>query len=114
MRISDWSSDVCSSDLEQQRHHHKEFHQCTLARAGLSRQQLRMHMMATADPAEVVELAERQQHGRDTSEQHQQAQRAPDRKRAVQGKSVTVSVALGGRRTIKKKKNYKTKVNITT
>src|SRR3546814_9605655 len=41
-----------------------------------------MHMMATADPAEVVELAERQQHGRDTSEQHQQAQRAPQQRTA--------------------------------
>src|SRR3546814_12791879 len=36
---------------------------------------------------------------------------APDRKRVVEGKSVSVRVDLGGRRMIKKKKNNKQKTN---
>src|SRR3546814_13620212 len=98
MRISDWSSDVCSSDLRQ--------------RAG--RQRL-ISAMAGASSAVAVlgagswgtalaALIARHGHrtvlwGRDAA-----IVEAIDRKSVVLGKSVSVRVDLGGRRIITKKK----------
>ena len=65
---------------EQQRHHDEELHQRALAATGLPRDHLRMHVMAARDPAQIVELAERQQHRGDAAEQHHQAQRAPQQR----------------------------------
>src|SRR3546814_20041463 len=98
MRISDWSSDVCSSDLVAE---------------------------GIVDALEVVDVREQQRHlPRRAAHQHQllvevfaesQSVRQPgqrvgvghavdvaDRKRVEKGKSVSVSVDLGGRRYIKK------------
>src|SRR3546814_14712365 len=75
MRISDWSSDVCSSDLAIL-HRHVQI---------LAHQ----HHLARAVP-HVVECLERL---------------CPDRKSVVSGKSVSVRVALGGRRIINKTKS---------
>src|SRR3546814_17571324 len=92
MRISDWSSDVCSSDLVR-RH---------LVPAGRDvAHQLRK---ALRDPAEDEER--RLDVGAlETFEQHL----GVDRKSVVSGRSVSVRVDLGGRRLIKKKKNIRHK-----
>src|SRR3546814_13689620 len=90
MRISDWSSDVCSSDL--------------------SGEGLRPH-----PPFRSRRLRRRQHRDRQEPQRRQEqrpprvlggmGQRAPaDRKSVVKGKSVSVRVDLGGRRIIKKKK----------
>src|SRR3546814_6199639 len=97
MRISDWSSDVCSSDLG------KIGHGDEPGAAGAD------HQRAGADAGH--------QHGGigDHLGQHRGDQMLPDtggraeqidqedRKSVVEGTSVSVRVALGGRRIIKKK-----------
>src|SRR3546814_17480140 len=100
MRISDWSSDVCSSDLR-----------LLLAVDGHRRtlgpgRNAQLHREAA-----IAGLAHRDAHGvglrvagflRDFDGT---AAAVPgDRKSVVQARSVSVSVALGGRRIIKKKK----------
>src|SRR3546814_4779445 len=79
MRISDWSSDVCSSDLLMHRHGQQ--------RAPERHQQQQDRRAAAQDPRKV----------RGTE----------DRKRVVQGKSVSVRVDIGGRRNIKNKNQLK-------
>src|SRR3546814_11200770 len=94
MRISDWSSDVCSSDLEVVG---------VLAGEGDGGEDLRpedrqQHVAAIED----VEAGQRQHHERGRGDpvrralQHVEA----DRKSVVWGKSVSVRVDLGGRRII--------------
>src|SRR3546814_13941300 len=112
MRISDWSSDVCSSDLEgfgkaiggrlrgiadlqperrsvaQQRREHRQ-----VARGG--------------DDQYLADAAEHQRRQRIIDHrlvEHGQKLLREDRKSVVSGKSVSVRVDLGGRRIIKKKK----------
>src|SRR3546814_19310063 len=86
MRISDWSSDVCSSDLP------------VPVPADLSRLVL-LERATLSQPAVIAGqlcvlcLV---------------ARGLPDRKSVVWGKSVSVRVDLGGRRIIKKKNNNKT------
>src|SRR3546814_20269056 len=85
MRISDWSSDVCSSDLRKIGRHRVE-------RGALVGNVIR----ALGQPGERA--------GRDR-------ERRPadiDRKSVVSGKSVSVRVDLGGRRIIQKKKTSST------
>src|SRR3546814_15998077 len=77
MRISDWSSDVCSSDLRARE----------LTR-GIGRDMFEHRAVAQVD-VPVVGAADRQAVG--------------DRKSVVSGKSVSVRVDLGGRRIIQKK-----------
>src|SRR3546814_14450914 len=93
MRISDWSSDVCSSDLEgrlvgQQEVSHGARCSCRrgwrLARAAL-RADMRCLNSTSAARGHPNPLH-------------------PERKSAVSGKSVSVRVDLGGRRIIYKKK----------
>src|SRR3546814_12393461 len=81
MRISDWSSDVCSSDLQQV--------------AGQGGDPLPRH------PVDGP-CAERPAAARLCGEGAADEERV-DRKSVVQGKSVSVRVDLGGRRLIKKK-----------
>src|SRR3546814_19296202 len=97
MRISDWSSDVCSSDLTfivhrrgasgrgaergcdlPHREHDQADHQHRLDDAGRGGQG-----RAVGPPGEIL----------------------PDRKSVAEGKSVSVRVDLGGRRMLKKKYN---------
>src|SRR3546814_17164349 len=78
MRISDWSSDVCSSDL------HPHSAATRLARSGTGWRVTTARGSVTAD---TVLLA-----------------CGGDRKSDVEGKSVSVRVDLGGRRIIKTKK----------
>src|SRR3546814_18571481 len=78
MRISDWSSDVCSSDL-----------------AGTARR----------SSGETCANSARRRRG--GARQASGARQAADRKSVVQGTSVSVRVDLGGRRILKNKKKRK-------
>src|SRR3546814_12059156 len=88
MRISDWSSDVCASDLEGV----ERLLVCRLVlQVGLPQ-----HVDLVVD--RLVVLNELRLLERGVNE-------APDRKSVVSGKRVSVRVDLGGRRIIKKNKN---------
>src|SRR3546814_15330295 len=96
MRISDWSSDVCSSDLR--------FFEITAALREridevlvIGRQPLRAQNTAR-EP--VADHQQRRRH-RDRADRQQHAARSEERR---VGKEVSVRVDLGGRRNIKKKK----------
>src|SRR3546814_16690133 len=93
MRISDWSSDVCSSDLARQ----QVPEEVAAAYGGARSFGPDYIIPAPFDPRliEEVPLAV--------------ARAAIDRKGVVSGKSVSVRVDLGGRRVIKKKKECKAK-----
>src|SRR3546814_16959885 len=78
MRISDWSSDVCASDLAVMRGDGEE-----------AARRMRAHLMNATGALE----------------RHAASLKAEDRKSVVSGKSVSVSVDLGGRRIITKKNN---------
>src|SRR3546814_18025887 len=129
MRISDWSSDVCSSDLQLV---------VQLVAAGEraqvgahARQRLGEHLAAkgAVDRRELVEAKAPDQHA-ERGALHQQGEEREaggmngdealdlrrnvgvlgdrqERKSAVEGKSVSVSVDIGGRRIIKQKKHTK-------
>src|SRR3546814_11107111 len=93
MRISDWSSDVCSSDLFKQ-----EDQLLQQKRQGRLRARIRVgHAVAARSRA-----AGRRRCGHRYS-QRLQGRRA-DRKSVVSGKSVSVRVDIGGRSIIKKNK----------
>src|SRR3546814_11318052 len=92
MRISDWSSDVRSSDLL----HHR--HRAMVAGAD-------GHAFMVEDRAEVVRVDVVQQERLHARSHRRGADEAQDRKSVVEGKSVSVRVDLGGRRHIKKTKN---------
>src|SRR3546814_12118627 len=114
MRISDWSSDVCSSDLAQQ---------------GVVRLEVvggREERLVGGDQRQIVGVGERQQArldgrlhrqpvalqldvepAREDRREALQHLRGGARKSVVWGKSVSVRVARGGRRPIKKKKKTK-------
>src|SRR3546814_12212184 len=87
MRISDWSSDVCSSDL----------------RPGNDREDQGRGTHQAARPVR----ARRQATGRARLDRRRALDRRPlpDRKSVAKGKSVSVRVDLGGRRPINKIKN---------
>src|SRR3546814_15518326 len=84
MRISDWSSDVCSSDLKIRKH--------PLIPCWADEQP----RGATA----IRRISQRRSYRRDV----EHLVFATDRKSVVSGKSVSVRVDLGGRRIIKKNK----------
>src|SRR3546814_11324576 len=103
MRISDWSSDVCSSDLLAQpvlgggrgRAAHRDRDADALhpgrARARLERGEIGTHGEAARRIVRLIEGAYPFEHPE------------LDRKSVVEGKSVSVRVDLGGRRIYKKK-----------
>src|SRR3546814_12158950 len=113
MRISDWSSDVCSSDLPRRRGRRRQliaFRPVRLARTG--RPTAAGHSPPSAfgapaspppkqvgppavDPAPPLLLA------------RTLAATTSERKSVVSGKSVSVRVELGGRRILKKKNKKK-------
>src|SRR3546814_13060908 len=78
MRISDWSSDVCSSDLAEASWRGRSHVLCTAGRGALIRP---LHICGIAKP--VMHACH-------------------DRKSVVWGTSVSVRVDLGGRRIIQK------------
>src|SRR3546814_16891261 len=125
MRISDWSSDVCSSDLDRTqlvgiglarvtglRDRIPDRHQDT------GRGHARGQRLQEVAPAVIVVVAQ-QPHlvfstgilssEKEKAADHSAADRSAstDRKRVVSGNSVSIRVDLGGRRIIIKKKHIK-------
>src|SRR3546814_20738963 len=106
MRISDWSSDVCSSDLMDLLLRHPGAIRLPAGDLGLDLLVVQdapghgvdQNHLAGAEPSLGTDLF------------RAEGQRT-DRKSVVSGKSVSVSVDLGGRRIIKKKKKIETKKN---
>src|SRR3546814_20966464 len=104
MRISDWSSDVCSSDLE-------------TIRRGWARSCGRPHKGRNAEPRHMAPSGRDRRDGDGGDGRgaaagrllfHARYARAA-RKSVVYGKSVSVRVDLGGRRIINNKNNIKNK-----
>src|SRR3546814_18795428 len=98
MRISDWSSDVCSSDLQR-----------TARRARRRREQGvrtggRAVLHARERRARSLQPKRKAARRRIGACVRLHAGRSGDRKSVVSGKSGSVRVDLGGRRIIKKKK----------
>src|SRR3546814_13737236 len=97
MRISDWSSDVCSSDLDP------------------PREDDLVVILRFSTVPDAVRRAAGERHRDRTDRQclrhdvplRGHRRRQADRKSVVKGKSVSVRVDLGGRRIIKKKTSHK-------
>src|SRR3546814_16330061 len=95
VRISDWSSDVCSSDLLLVTHDHPKFFAWSLEQLvqdkwNLTELSFDLHDSELREEYKIMT----------TSEKSWLAE--GDRKSVVQGKSVSVRVDLGGHRIIKK------------
>src|SRR3546814_14225116 len=112
MRISDWSSDVCSSDLCRQLLHDGSGRtgRCrdSVPDAGVVARNTRCVDGGKLGP-QIGPLLGGDRQGTHLSRQAERLGRGQrDRKSVVSGKSVSVRVDLGGRRIIKKtKKNQK-------
>src|SRR3546814_11261677 len=102
MRISDWSSDVCSSDLRLE----------DIAIGALLPRILRRQAVHRDRPGgcPLEVCADPQQRGLAAAGRADQRHELADRKSVVSGKSVSVSVNLGGHRIIKKKKHILKKI----
>src|SRR3546814_14365865 len=126
MRISDWSSDVCSSDLHTAAVQHR--HRCDAVDDGAPGRRIEtVRIMPTtrAETASIItrgsgrQVVERDAPGRDRRRRRhldidpQGLAVGADRKSVVQGKRVSVRVDLGGRRIITKKK-HKDKYHVIT
>src|SRR3546814_17960046 len=112
MRISDWSSDVCSSDLIQQYEHLVattartqgfDGHICGHIHFGGIR---KIDGVLYCNDGDWVEHCTAL-----TEDDNGYLELMQDRKSVVKGKSVSVRVDLGGRRIIKKKKQEKHQKN---
>src|SRR3546814_17671050 len=105
MRISDWSSDVCSSDLDQAvmraRHQRRD---TPLAEKAQQLVQLNDEELLAGHRIEIT-IEAVNHHDRHMFLVDRLAYE--DRKSVVSGKSVSVRVDLGGRRIIKNKKKQK-------
>src|SRR3546814_18706904 len=109
MRISDWSSDVCSSDLD--RRNRRDGGDLRVGRAadaigagGGHRARLYFGLNRQFHPPFAPELVEGLSFTSAAKGRTVLRQAKQDRKSVVQGKSGSVRVDLGGRRNIKKKK----------
>src|SRR3546814_17244140 len=114
MRISDWSSDVCSSDLAAQhgrpRREAEPFSRPALRRpAAACRHRPRARHASQDHAVRRGHLGARPGAGRRGAERDPQAW-LRDRKSVVEGKSVSVRLDLGGRRNLKKKKITNTEI----
>src|SRR3546814_20715156 len=100
MRISDWSSDVCSSDLSNKNGFARRFRRGNEGSVG------RYH--ARSHGAVALLLSDRRAfHAIARGSASGLRGTRADRKSVVEGKSVSVRVDLGGRRIIKKKQQTK-------
>src|SRR3546814_15807680 len=108
MRISDWSSDVCSSDLEslevsvttddgKPAGHLVIFNRAVAASQAFGRQFPDLDKLLSRKENKTLPIEKWPAKPREWL----------DRKSVVEGKSVSVRVDFGGRRSIKKKKKYK-------
>src|SRR3546814_16911088 len=110
MRISDWSSDVCSSDLfaAQLREHRGAVVDkgAGVLRAGFGRQNF--ELLAAGKVRRLLQPLQQAegQRAEDVEADLAVGLAGPqDRKRVVEGQSVPLRVELGGRRTIQQKKS---------
>src|SRR3546814_13444817 len=110
MRISDWSSDVCSSDLRPRAHQDHRGDHCRAPPVAVG-------IAAEIPAAERTDQEARGIDGGDVEKlrgvvaarEEGRGEIEGDRKSVVEGKSVSVRVDLGGRRIIKKKKEQENK-----
>src|SRR3546814_11060622 len=113
MRISYWSSDVCSSDLSDRRKEHsrpKNRRTCARGQPGFEPDTPRSSGHPRCLPRGAIRLPRaRPETPIPRTGPGAPWQSAKDRKSVGEGKSVSVRVDLGGRRIIKKKKNTKHK-----
>src|SRR3546814_20164500 len=101
MRISDWSSDVCPSDLRLPQPADLE------RRGAAARDEPRAAAQFRRAPALRIPIWRRRRGDRtDPALDRRPQARMANRKSVVSGKSVSVSVDLGGRRIMKKKNKY--------
>src|SRR3546814_8574868 len=103
MRISDWSSDVCSSDLSAIRKFRAEPRRRLSRYEDQERRDRRPRHPAGQPPAERAEM---------DREWRRAVRHRTDRKSVVYGKSVSVRVDLGGRRFIIKTTHIRTKKKV--
>src|SRR3546814_21023197 len=103
MRISDWSSDVCSSDLARQA---EDAAQPETTDASDERPNRRRAPRRAAAPSPQLELTPPENAEEEAPKPRRRTRRAQgDRKSVVEGKSVSVRVDLGGGRIVKKQKD---------
>src|SRR3546814_11507404 len=106
MRISDWSSDVCSSDLQRDI--------LLVAAADADRTGIDSAMPCVDDDDALARLAtlrsRRRRHRRHRRRDPAMRDHGLDRKSVGSGKSVSIRVSLGGRRIIKKQKKYHNRI----
>src|SRR3546814_14875224 len=105
MRISDWSSDVCSSDLIP--HLFRSSILTNIAQEAKEAEEL-LAEMTNGGGLEALILSRQAQRGSDMMSrlEAKYSAMAKDRKSVVEGKSVSVRVDLGGRGIIKKQTKY--------
>src|SRR3546814_13141699 len=103
MRISDWSSDVCSSDLVTHRARRTWLPALRRTRKICGDREARHGVVAGMQQSDSTRRLMHCQ-----KKQLHRWKRRLDRKSVVKGKSVSVRVAQGGRRIIQKKKKKKT------
>src|SRR3546814_19375091 len=109
MRISDWSSDVCSSDLQADRQKAGEHHQ---HQSGVEAPETHLHQAVVqaqvrATVAQHQKSEAQREEAVDAKQRRMGMERRgvqPDRKRDVWGKRVSVRVGFGGGRSITNKK----------
>src|SRR3546814_14120012 len=107
MRISDWSSDVCSSDLVLIRPGVARIENGAVdARTGLRHLQIQRRLYFSLDAVEFTVECGVEQGARD-----RQLHALADRKSVVSGKSVSVRVDLGGRSILKKKQRKNNQIS---
>src|SRR3546814_18386216 len=112
MRISDWSSDVCSSDLCLNFEHIRPPPACGRGQGWAATLQGATPLRVASKLATLAAPPARRGDVRSLSRRRPEPGPDRDRKSVVEGKSVSVRVDLGGSRLIKKKKkNNTTKEN---
>src|SRR3546814_19069110 len=112
MRISDWSSDVCSSDLIRERQdrgagRRQHIQDLKFRRVFVIAARHAMHAQQVLRKERDVE-AEEHQDRREASPAFR-IQATGGRKSVGEGKGVSVRLEIGGRRSMKKKKNNRRK-----
>src|SRR3546814_9093803 len=102
MRISEWSSDVCSSDLVM---FCSESLATVSARTTIGRSDGKVNFAAEATSGKASKTSKTSSKMGFARNPFTTMLQNRDRKSVVEGKSVSVRVDLGGRRSIKKKKH---------
>src|SRR3546814_13539190 len=100
MRISDWSSDVCSSDLVEPVAVSTTATRPPVARSAASTSAPRARSISGTGQS----MATASRSGTSSAPYPEDSRRSADRKSVVEGKRGSVRVDVGGRRIIKKKK----------